>query len=167
MVLLVKPGSGLDRRDDLDQSVLRCVICCAATIAVNVTRIGTSCQEQSYNREQLLLTGDDRVSAERALAIGLVNRVVPRAELDETTRELAMSIAVNDRLAVELTKQAINRGCEIAGMRQAMLQALELDVVIESTDTPESRAFEKHVQSDGVKAALAWREAQMKGTSDG
>ena len=36
-------------------------------------------------------------------------------------------------MAVKLTKQAINRSLDIAGMREALEQALELDVLIETT----------------------------------
>jgi enoyl-CoA hydratase len=45
-------------------------------------------------------------------------------------------------------------------MRQALLQALELDVIVETTQTEESRAFNAILRRDGVKAALAWREAR-------
>ena len=43
----------------------------------------------------------------------------------------------------------------------ALLQALELDVIIESTETPESRAFNEVLARDGAKAAIAWREARL------
>jgi enoyl-CoA hydratase len=112
--------------------------------------------------KELLLTGDDRVSAERALALGLVNRVVPEAECFEAAMQLAREIAANDRVAVSLTKQAINRGCEIMGMREALLQALELDVIAEASETPESREFNAILERDGAKAAIAWREARLE-----
>jgi enoyl-CoA hydratase len=108
--------------------------------------------------KELLLTGDDSVSAERALAIGLVNRVVPAERCFEEALEIAGQIAVNDQLAVALTKQAINRGAEIMGMRQALLQALEIDVLVESSETPESKAFDAILEKEGVRAALAWRK---------
>ncbi len=111
--------------------------------------------------KELLLTGDDRVSAERALALGLVNRVVPEEECVEQAMQIAREIAANDRIAVELTKQAINRGCEIMGMRQALLQGLELDVAAEARETPESREFNEILKRDGPKAAIAWREARL------
>ncbi len=111
--------------------------------------------------KELLLTGDDRVSAERALALGLINRVVPQDDYVEHAMRIAREIAANDRIAVELTKQAINRGCEIMGMRQALLQGLELDVVVEASETPESREFNEILERDGSKAAIAWREARL------
>ena len=113
--------------------------------------------------KELLLTGDDRVTAGRAHALGLVNRVVAAERLMEETVALATSIAANDQLAVALTRQAINRSMDIMGMRQAMLQALELDVLVETTETPESREFNEVLRRDGVKAALAWRARRGAG----
>ena len=46
-------------------------------------------------------------------------------------------------------------------MRQALLQALELDVEIETTQTPESIAFNEILQKEGMQAALAWREKNI------
>ena len=110
--------------------------------------------------KELLLTGDDRVPAERALALGLVNRVVPQDRHLEEALAIAGTIAANDRLAVAITKQAINRSAEVMGMREALRQALELDVIAEAGETPESREFDRIVAERGAKAALAWREAR-------
>lgn len=105
----------------------------------------------------LLLTGDDRVSAADAQAMGLVNRVVPAAALLDEAVALAKRIAANDAQAVRLTKKAINRSLDIGGMRQALLAALEIDVEIETQETAESREFNEIVQREGAKAAIAWR----------
>jgi enoyl-CoA hydratase len=78
----------------------------------------------------------------------------------EEARSLAGELSLNDPLAVRLTKKAIRRTVEIAGMRQALAEALETDIEIETTDTPESRTFKDILASDGPKAALAWRAAQ-------
>jgi len=112
--------------------------------------------------KELLLTGDDRVTPERALALGLVNRVVPEERCFEEALEVAKSIAVNDRVAVTLTKKAINRSAEIMGMRQALLQGLELDILAEAGETPESREFNRVLEAEGPKAAIAWREARLE-----
>jgi enoyl-CoA hydratase len=107
--------------------------------------------------KEWLLTGNDRISPEQAEAWGLVNQVVEAEHLLEAARELAMQIAGNDQLAVRLTKQAINRGMETAGMRKALLDALETDVEIESTETEESRRFNEIMKAEGTRAAIAWR----------
>jgi enoyl-CoA hydratase len=111
--------------------------------------------------KELLLTGEDKIPAERALALGLVNRVVPEERCLDEALDVARSIAVNDRIAVRLTKQAINRSAEIMGMRQALVQALELDVLAETAQTPESAEFNRILEEQGSKAAIAWREARL------
>lgn len=105
----------------------------------------------------LLLSGDDRVSAEEVRDMGLVNRVVPAARLFEEAIALGQRIAANDALAVRLTKQAINRSLDLAGLREALSQALETDVEIETAETAESREFNERLKRDGAKAAIAWR----------
>ncbi len=111
--------------------------------------------------KELLLTGTDKVTAAQAETWGLINRVVDADQLHTAARQLALSIAQNDQLAVKLTKQAINRGFDTAGMRQALLDALELDVEIESTETPESRAFNEMMDKKGTRAAIEWRRRQF------
>jgi enoyl-CoA hydratase len=110
---------------------------------------------------ELLLTGTDKITAQQAESWNLVNRLVAADQVHEAARELAMSIAQNDQLAVRLTKRAINDGYDTAGMRKALLDALELDVEIESTETPESKFFNEMMERDGIRAAIAWRKAQF------
>jgi len=113
-----------------------------------------------------LLSGDDRVTAQHALDVGLINRVVPAGRALDETLDLAQRIAANDALAVKLTKQAINRSLDIAGMRQALLQALELNISIETSETAESREFNAILKREGAKAAIAWRSARAsRGTT--
>lgn len=113
------------------------------------------------NAKELLLTGGN-IDAARALAIGLVNRVVPADELQPTAEAIAREIAANDPEAVRLTREAINLGYETAGLRRALAQGLEYDIRIETTETPESAAFDRVMEADGLKAALAWRAAQLQ-----
>lgn len=53
---------------------------------------------------EILLTGDP-LSAQRAYEVGLVNRVVPDADLHRETQALAMRIAANAPLSVRAAKQ--------------------------------------------------------------
>lgn len=113
------------------------------------------------NAKEMLLQGGTNFDAARAKAIGLVNRVVAAEDLLKEARTLANDIALNDPLAVRLTKKAINDSLATAGMRDALRAALETDIEIETTVTPESRAFNEILKSRGPKAALAWRAAQL------
>ncbi len=112
------------------------------------------------NARELLLTGSDRIDAQRARAIGLVNHVVEPENLLQFSREMAAEIALNDPLAVRLTKKAINRSVEAAGLRDALEEALAVDLEIELTETPESNEFNRILDEDGPKAALAWRASR-------
>ena len=105
----------------------------------------------------LLLTGEDRVSAAEAHAIGVINRVVPAAALTDEALAIARRIAANDANAVRMTKLAINRSLDIGGMRQAMQNALEIDIQVETSENAESREFNEILRRDGAKAAIAWR----------
>ncbi len=113
------------------------------------------------NAKELLLAGNSDIDAQRAQAIGLVNQVVDAASLQQVARAMAIQIAGNDALAMRLTKQAINRSLEIAGMRQALAESLEFDVRVETTDTPESRTFNAILEKSGLKAAIDWRTRQL------
>jgi enoyl-CoA hydratase/carnithine racemase len=64
------------------------------------------------NALDLLLTGR-RVGAQEALAMKLVNRVVPRADLLKEAGELAERIAGFDQHAVRSIKQAVSRGLDL------------------------------------------------------
>lgn len=109
---------------------------------------------------EILLTGDN-ISAARALEIGLVNKVVPEGDLRPEAEAMARRIAANDALAVRLTREAIRKSLEAAGFRKTLEDALEFDVRIETTDTAESRDFNAVMDKEGLKAALAWRAAQL------
>ena len=69
--------------------------------------------------KEFLMTGD-RMGAERAWQMGMVNRVVPRAELEAATYALAAKVAAQPRMGLALTKQAINHVEDLQGKRSAM-----------------------------------------------
>jgi enoyl-CoA hydratase len=111
--------------------------------------------------KEMMLTGNDRISSERAEAWGLVNRVVKPENLLEKARAVALEIARNDQHSVRITKQAINSTYEIGKMREALKHALELDIAIESIETEESRQFNEILKTKGAKAAIDWRDHQL------
>lgn len=69
--------------------------------------------------KEFLYTGD-RMSARRAYEIGMVNRVVPRAELTERTLELATRIAGMPRMGLALAKRAVNQAEDLQGLHTGL-----------------------------------------------
>jgi enoyl-CoA hydratase len=113
--------------------------------------------------KELLFTGEDRIPADEALRIGLVNRVVPRDELDTATLALAEEIAKNEPFVLQMTKRAVNRAWDVAGFRQAMDANTELDTIVETANLPTRDEFRRITQEEGLKAAIAWRDARFRG----
>jgi len=112
--------------------------------------------------KDIILTGDDSVNAERALVLGIVSRVVPEGEHLTTALRIARQMAVVDPDLVRDTKKALNRSFEIQGMRAALDTALDIDHAVESHGSPDKRKFMDIAREQGLKAALAWREARFK-----
>jgi enoyl-CoA hydratase len=113
--------------------------------------------------KEMLFTGEDRIPAEEALRIGLVNRVVPVDELDAATLGLADEIAKNEPFVVQTTKRAVNRVWDVAGFRAAMAANVELDVMIETANLPARDEFRRITNEQGLKKAIEWRDAKFRG----
>lgn len=75
--------------------------------------------------KELLWTAESWSAAE-AHRLGMVNHVVPRAELAAVTLALAAKIAVKPAFAVKLTKEAVNRSVDLMGQNDAIEQAFAL-----------------------------------------
>jgi len=75
--------------------------------------------------KEALFTGE-RFSAQRGYELGMVNRVVPRAELAETTFALADKIAAMPPFGLALAKRAVNQCEDLMGMRPGMDSAFGL-----------------------------------------
>ena len=109
---------------------------------------------QKKTRE-LLMTGD-LIDAAEAHRIGLVNRVVSRDQLDGEVDVLADKLA---RVAPDVmapTKLMLNRAMDAAGFAAAVDMGLDVQSFINMSET--AREFDRIVQSEGLKAALAWRD---------
>ena len=69
--------------------------------------------------KEFLFTGD-RLHAARARELGMVNQVVPREELLDTTLGIAERISAMPRFGLALTKKAVNQAEDQMGMRAGM-----------------------------------------------
>lgn len=69
--------------------------------------------------KELLFTGD-RMTAERALQVGMVNHVVPRDQLESTVLDMARRIAAMPPFGLTLAKKAVNQAQDQMGYRASM-----------------------------------------------
>jgi enoyl-CoA hydratase len=75
--------------------------------------------------KEFLFLGE-RVSADRAYELGMVNRVVPRADLESATFDIAERIARMPTFGLALAKQAVNQADDAMGMRTGIDAAFAL-----------------------------------------
>lgn len=85
---------------------------------------------------ELALTGDP-MDAERAFALGLVNRVVPRAQLMDEALALAERIADNAPLAVRHSKQVMRRAADLPEAEAWKVNDEAVGIVFSSADAME------------------------------
>ena len=78
--------------------------------------------------KELLFTGEAMGAAE-AKAVGMVNRVVSRDELESATLALAQKIASRPSMGLKLAKLSVNQSVDAMGFPQALQQAFGLQHV--------------------------------------
>lgn len=101
--------------------------------------------------KQILYTGDN-IDAQEALRIGLVNKIVPEAELMAYVKKIAKSISARGAIAVRLCKDAVNEGMQ-TDIDRAM--SIEADIF--------GLCFATEDQKEGMKAFVEKRKAEFKG----
>ncbi|HZT95917.1 MAG TPA: enoyl-CoA hydratase-related protein [Chloroflexota bacterium] len=100
---------------------------------------------------EMVLVGD-RISAQEAKELGLVNAVVPPDQLLDLAIEMGKKIASKSPAAVKLAKRAINEGLEIDGRSAADLEAVYFGIAIGTED-----------RKEGTSAFLEKREPRFTG----
>lgn len=101
--------------------------------------------------KELLFTAT-RLSAAEALALGLVNRVVPAGRLEDEVRTLARTLARMPPLALRFAKQAVDKGL------QADLQtALDFELYAAAI------LFDTEDRREGMRAFIEKRAPRFKG----
>lgn len=98
--------------------------------------------------KEFLFTGE-RIKAAEAKDWGMVNHVVPRADLEEFTLKLANRIAEAPPVAMHVLKRSINRTQDIQGFRNSVLAHFDSHVFTHST--VEHRAM----VARGMEASIA------------
>lgn len=103
-------------------------------------------------RTKLLVYTGEIIDAKEAERIGLIDKVVPHAELKEAVMELAMKIVEKSSVAIRMAKKAINATYESP---QTMGLAYEAMIA--------SLCFSTEDQKEGINAFLEKRRPYFKG----
>ena len=115
-----------------------------------------------YKKARELLYFGDQIDAQTALSLGMINRVVPLAELPEASLRYAKRLSLISPEALYATKRAVNRGADAAGFRTALYAGLDVVGPLYATSTEFGQKFREIVATEGVPAAVRWRAAQFK-----
>jgi enoyl-CoA hydratase len=100
--------------------------------------------------KELIFTGA-RLPAAEALQIGMINRVVPVAELEQATLDLANTIAAAPPYGIRFTKRSLNRTWDAQGFRAAVHAHFDLHQL--SHVTEEFQAHLKRGLDSTIKRA--------------
>lgn len=116
----------------------------------------------SSKARELLFTGN-LIDAQEAHRLGLVNHVVPREDLDETVRKLALTISKVPAQTVEYNKKLVNMAYEQMGIRQVIERSLELEAnaLASPGSSPEITEYNRIRGEQGLNAALSWNAARF------
>ena len=88
-----------------------------------------------YKKARELLYFGDQIDAKTALDLGMVNRVVPLAELREVSLKFAKRLSLISPEALYATKRAVNRVADAAGFRTALYAGLDVVGPLYATTT--------------------------------
>lgn len=111
--------------------------------------------------KELLLLGE-RVSAAEAHRMGIVNRVVPAAELMAEAKKVALRMARLPAIAMKQNKEAINRAYDMRGLLGNIEYGQEMFCLTSMAQSPEGQEFRKVAREQGLKAAIRWRDERFK-----
>lgn len=103
--------------------------------------------------KEFLFLGE-RLGAQRAYDLGMVNRVVPAAELDAVTMDMANRIAQMPRMALTLTKMAVNFAEDSMGLRAGIDHAFGLHQLAHAASAERSGDAIAGATPDSIKKSL-------------
>ena len=79
-----------------------------------------------YKKARELLYFGDQIDAQTALDLGMINRIVPLAELRQASLDYAKRLSLISPEALFATKRAVNRVADAAGFRTALYAGLDV-----------------------------------------
>jgi enoyl-CoA hydratase len=99
-----------------------------------------------------IIFADERINAQEALRVGLVERVVPKGQAVEEAKKLMKKILTKGPVAIRMAKKAINEG-----LGKSLREGLDLEASCQGV------CFSTEDKDEGARAFLEKRPAQFKG----
>ncbi|MGD0624403.1 MAG: enoyl-CoA hydratase-related protein [Thermodesulfobacteriota bacterium] len=99
-----------------------------------------------------VILADERINAQEALRIGLVQKVVPKGQAVEEAKKLLKKIMSKGPVAIKMAKKAINEG-----LKMSLREGLDLEAQCNAI------CFGTEDKDEGAKAFLEKRPAKFKG----
>jgi len=106
--------------------------------------------------KEFLLTGD-KIDAQEAWRLGMVNRVVPRDSLASAAREMADKVALVPAITAQSIKESINHTFEVMGKRESWKYHFLMHQFVSNTETALS-ALAARKQKGSMKEVFAEHE---------
>ena len=144
---------------------------CDVTIAAEDTKVGWGAQlplGAGYittfwswfvgpkKAKELAFTVGELITGREAAELGLFNRAVPAAQLDDAVRDYARKAAKTPKDVLALQKVAVTRSQEMQGFRQALMFGAEINAI--GHDAPSVVAMRGRIKSQGLRAAIeSWK----------
>ena len=114
-----------------------------------------------YKKARELLYFGDQIDAKTALDLGMVNRIVPLAELRDASLNYAKRLSLISPEALYATKRAVNRVADAAGFRTALYAGLDVVGPLYATTTELGATFPRDGDDRGRAGRGQWRSAQF------
>ncbi len=108
------------------------------------------------------LTGDP-IDADGMRQLGLVNQVVPAADLNAAAQALAERLALVPREALELKKRSLKAAYDAMGLRAATERHALADTLMIGADLPWQYALRQTMREGGMRAFLDARDGPFRG----
>jgi enoyl-CoA hydratase len=107
--------------------------------------------------KELFFPVGSMITGWEAAELGLFNRAVPAADLDEVVASYVELVAKTPKEILALQKQAINKTQEVQGFREALMQAVEVDAIAHFS--PPVLEMNRRIRENGLKSALQqWQD---------
>ena len=115
-----------------------------------------------YKKARELLYFGDQIDAQTALDLGMINRILPLAELRTASLSYVKRLSLISPEALYATKRAVNRVADAAGFCTALYAGLDVVGPLYATATEHGMRLREIARTEGVPAAVRWRSDQFK-----